>query len=116
MVLSPLARKGGDRVSYGLTGAEVVSTLALSLRSNADRQQQLLAHFDESGVYTEALLEPFKERLNKLKDIIKQDYEDGKHPEPILRLMMRKLEGTGESRYSAAPCENKRTDEEQKRC
>jgi len=50
---------------------------------------------NESGVYTEADLTPFRERLDALKQIIKQDHEDGKHPEPILRLMMRKMEGTG---------------------
>ncbi|KAK4684108.1 hypothetical protein P7C73_g6096, partial [Tremellales sp. Uapishka_1] len=59
--------------------------------------RQLLSHMDESGIYTEAALIPFKERIEALKQIIKQDHEDGKHPEPILRLMMRKLEGTERS-------------------
>ena len=53
---------------------------------------------NETGAYTEAFLEPFRERLAVLKQIIKQDSDDGKHPEPIVRLMMKKLEGVGESR------------------
>lgn len=51
---------------------------------------------NETGAYTEAFLEPFRERLAALKQIIKQDSDDGKHPEPIVRLMMKKLEGVGE--------------------
>ena len=51
---------------------------------------------NETGAYTEAFLEPFRERLDALKQIIKQDSADGKHPEPIVRLMMKKLEGVGE--------------------
>ena len=58
--------------------------------------QQILAHMNETGAYTEAFLEPFRERLAALKQIIKQDSDDGKHPEPIVRLMMKKLEGVGE--------------------
>jgi chromosome segregation ATPase len=41
------------------------------------------------------MLEPFSERLASLKEIMKQDSADGKHPEPIVRLMSRKLEGVG---------------------
>ncbi|WWD22833.1 hypothetical protein CI109_107327 [Kwoniella shandongensis] len=55
--------------------------------------RQILSHWNESGAYTEASLEPFRERLESLKQVIKQDSEDGKHPEPIVRLMSRKLEG-----------------------
>ena len=51
---------------------------------------------NETGAYTETFLEPFRERLDALKQIIKQDSADGKHPEPIVRLMMKKLEGVGE--------------------
>jgi hypothetical protein len=51
---------------------------------------------NESGAYTEAFLLPFKERLQTLRAILKQDSADGKHPDPIVQLMMRKLEGVGE--------------------
>ncbi len=50
---------------------------------------------NETGAYTEAYLEPFKQRLETLKKIIKQDSDDGKHPEPIVRLMLKKVEGVG---------------------
>ncbi|WWC57941.1 uncharacterized protein I303_100476 [Kwoniella dejecticola CBS 10117] len=55
--------------------------------------RQILSHMNESGAYTEEILLPIRERLQALKDVIKQDSEDGKHPEPIVRLMSRKLEG-----------------------
>lgn len=60
--------------------------------------QQILSHFNESGAYTEESLQPFKERLNSLKQILKQDAADGKHPEPIVRLMEKRLDGVGEYR------------------
>ena len=50
---------------------------------------------DEHGAYTEAVLIPFRDRLDSLKTILRQDSEEGKHPEPIVRLMMRKLQGVG---------------------
>jgi DNA-binding Lrp family transcriptional regulator len=53
--------------------------------------RQLLNHMDESGVYTDADLSGFRERLGKLKEIVKKDEEEGRHPEPILRLMKRKM-------------------------
>lgn len=52
---------------------------------------------NETGAYTEAFLQPFRERLAVLKKIIKQDSDEGKHPEPIVRLMLKKVEGCGES-------------------
>jgi len=58
---------------------------------------------NETGVYTEAMLDPLRQRLDALKDIIKQDSEDSKHPDPVVRLMMRKLEGVGE-RSRINPC------------
>jgi hypothetical protein len=58
--------------------------------------QQILSHMNESGAYTEAFLLPYRERLESLKQILRQDSAEGKHPEPIVRLMMRKLEGVGE--------------------
>ncbi len=58
--------------------------------------QQILSYMNETGAYTQAVLDPLRERQDTLKMIIKQDSEDGKHPEPIVRLMMKKLEGVGE--------------------
>ncbi|RSH89453.1 hypothetical protein EHS25_002002 [Saitozyma podzolica] len=58
--------------------------------------RQILSHMNESGAYTEAFLLPYRERLESLKQILRQDSAEGKHPEPIVRLMMRKLEGVGE--------------------
>ena len=55
---------------------------------------------NETGAYTNDVLNPLRERLDTLKMIIKQDSTDGKHPEPIVRLMMRKLEGVGEATSS----------------
>ncbi|WVO25202.1 uncharacterized protein IAS62_006592 [Cryptococcus decagattii] len=55
--------------------------------------RQILSHMDESGAYTEHFLIPFRERLDQLRSVIKQDSLEGKHPEPIVRLMIRKLEG-----------------------
>lgn len=55
--------------------------------------RQILSHMDESGAYTEQFLIPFRERLDQLRSVIKQDSLEGKHPEPIVRLMIRKLEG-----------------------
>jgi len=51
----------------------------------------------ETGAYTQEMLEPFSERLANLKEIMKRDSADGKHPEPIVRLMSKKLEGVGMS-------------------
>ena len=58
--------------------------------------QQMLLHLDETGAYTEAYLEPIQTRLAALKQIVNQDSEDGKHPEAIVRLMRKKLNGVGE--------------------
>jgi hypothetical protein len=54
-----------------------------------------MLHMSETGAYTQEMLEPFSERLANLKEIMKRDSADGKHPEPIVRLMSRKLEGVG---------------------
>ncbi len=50
-------------------------------------------HLSESGIYTEADLEPFSKRLAELRAIIRKDAEGGKHPPALTKLMMRKLEG-----------------------
>lgn len=51
---------------------------------------------NETGAYTDQLIIPFRERLDALKEILKKDTESDKHPEPIVRLMMKKLDGVGE--------------------
>lgn len=56
--------------------------------------RQLLDHMNESGIYTQQDLQPFANRLNVLKTIIRRDREEGRHPEAIFKLMMRKLEDT----------------------
>lgn len=55
--------------------------------------KQLLDHMAESGIYTEADLQPFEKRLAELREIIRRDTEQGKHPAQLTKLMMRKLEG-----------------------
>lgn len=69
----------------------------LLIRFAKQLAQQILSHMDESGAYTEQFLIPFRERLDQLRSVIKQDSLEGKHPEPIVRLMIRKLEGVGKS-------------------
>ncbi|KAL1409654.1 hypothetical protein Q8F55_003650 [Vanrija albida] len=56
--------------------------------------RQILNHMNESGVYTEAYLQGFKERLNQLKKIIENDRQDGRHNEQVLKYMSYKLQGT----------------------
>lgn len=56
--------------------------------------RQLLDHLNESGIYTQQDLQAFASRLQVLKTIIKRDREEGKHPDAIVKLMMRKLEDT----------------------
>lgn len=58
--------------------------------------RQILLHMNETGAYTDQLIIPFRERLDALKEILKKDMESDKHPEPIVRLMMKKLDGVGE--------------------
>ncbi|WVN85977.1 uncharacterized protein L203_101135 [Cryptococcus depauperatus CBS 7841] len=55
--------------------------------------RQILSYMNESGAYSEQFLIPFRERQGQLKQLITQDSAEGKHPEPIVRLMLRKLEG-----------------------
>ncbi|WFD03958.1 hypothetical protein MOBT1_002655 [Malassezia obtusa] len=54
--------------------------------------KQLLDHLDESGVYTEADLKPFASRIQELREIVKRDEQENKHPPQLTKLMMRKLE------------------------
>jgi hypothetical protein len=68
------------------------------LRSELRRSpQQILTHLDESGIYTEAYLQGFKDRIDQLRDIIKHDRDEQKHPEAVLKYMSWKLDGNGES-------------------
>jgi len=46
---------------------------------------------DESSVYNESDLAPFRRRLNDLHTIIKRDSESGKHPEAMRKLLERQL-------------------------
>lgn len=54
--------------------------------------KQLLDHLQESGIYTEADLQPFGSRLAELREIIRRDGECGRHPPQLTKLMTRKLE------------------------
>ncbi|KAH9023228.1 hypothetical protein EDB85DRAFT_1991999 [Lactarius pseudohatsudake] len=51
--------------------------------------RQILVHMDESSVYNESDLVPFRRRLNDLHTIIKGDSESGKHP--MTKLLERQL-------------------------
>ncbi|CAK9786470.1 unnamed protein product [Cutaneotrichosporon oleaginosum] len=55
--------------------------------------RQILTHLDESGIYTEAYLQGFKDRIDQLRDIIKHDRDEQKHPEAVLKYMSWKLDG-----------------------
>ncbi|KAF8498738.1 hypothetical protein F5888DRAFT_1691501 [Russula emetica] len=53
--------------------------------------RQILLHMDESSVYNESDLAPFRRRLNDLHTIIKSDSESGKHPDAMTKLLERQL-------------------------
>ena len=50
---------------------------------------------DESSVYNESDLAPFRQRLNDLRSIIKSGSESGKHPEAMTKLLERQLWDSG---------------------
>jgi hypothetical protein len=50
---------------------------------------------DESSVYNESDLAPFRRRLNDLRTIIKSDSESGKHSEAMTKLLERQLWDSG---------------------
>ncbi len=52
---------------------------------------------DESSVYNESDLAPFRRRLNDLRTIIKSDSPSGKHPEAMTKLLERQLGDCGAS-------------------
>ena len=54
--------------------------------------KQLLDHMDESAVYTEADLMPFVSRIQELREMIKNDERQNKHPPQLTKLMSHKLE------------------------
>lgn len=58
-------------------------------------KQRIFLYMDETGAYTEQFLASFKERIEGLRDLLKRDSVDGKHPEPIIKLMTRKLDDVG---------------------
>ncbi|KAH9967362.1 hypothetical protein BC827DRAFT_1258444 [Russula dissimulans] len=53
--------------------------------------RQILDHMDESSVYNESDLAPFRRRLNDLRTIIKSDSESGRHTEAMTKLLERQL-------------------------
>ncbi|KAN0137097.1 Protein of unknown function (DUF2408) domain containing protein [Lactarius tabidus] len=57
--------------------------------------RQILDHMDESSVYNESDLAPFRRRLNDLHSIIKSDSESGKHSDAMTRLLERQLSECG---------------------
>src|SRR6266567_5557918 len=58
---------------------------------------------DESSVYNESDLAPFRRRLNDLRTIIKSDSESGKHPEAMTKLLERQLWDSGVFPISSRP-------------
>lgn len=53
--------------------------------------RQILNHMNESAVYNESDLAPFHRRLGELRQIVQNDYESGKHPKPLIKLLERQL-------------------------
>jgi len=49
----------------------------------------------ESGIYTQQDLQPFSQRLQVVKAIIKMDTEEGKQYTGVIKLMWRKWEDCG---------------------
>ncbi|EJU03829.1 hypothetical protein DACRYDRAFT_49860 [Dacryopinax primogenitus] len=54
--------------------------------------QQLLDHINESGVYSESDLQPFRHRLADIRQIVRKDAETGLHPQAMIKLLERKLD------------------------
>jgi hypothetical protein len=52
---------------------------------------------NESGIYNEPDLEPFLQRLSILRGIIQSDFEKGKHPMAMIKLLERQLNECGAS-------------------
>jgi hypothetical protein len=52
---------------------------------------QLLTHMNESAAYTETDLQPFRHRIEELREIVRNDSESGNHPQAMISLIERKL-------------------------
>ncbi|KAE9399924.1 hypothetical protein BT96DRAFT_965514 [Gymnopus androsaceus JB14] len=53
--------------------------------------RQILNHMNESNVYNEADLAPFRRRISDLRQILQRQSGDSKHPEAIVKLLERQL-------------------------
>ena len=50
---------------------------------------------NESGVYNESDLNPFHKRIAELRQIIKNDEENKRHPKAMVKLLERQLKDCG---------------------
>jgi len=57
--------------------------------------QQILNHMNESAVYNEADLVPFRRRLAELREIVRKDAEENKHPKALVKLLERQMNECG---------------------
>ncbi|KAJ4473646.1 hypothetical protein J3R30DRAFT_3406546 [Lentinula aciculospora] len=53
--------------------------------------RQILNHMNESAVYNESDLAPFRRRISDLRQILQRDANESKHPDAILKLLERQL-------------------------
>ncbi|KII87517.1 hypothetical protein PLICRDRAFT_43170 [Plicaturopsis crispa FD-325 SS-3] len=53
--------------------------------------RQILNHMNESAVYNETDLVPFRRRLGELRAILRHDAESKRHPEALIKLLERQL-------------------------
>ncbi|KAF6761564.1 hypothetical protein DFP72DRAFT_879019 [Ephemerocybe angulata] len=68
-----------NRLDYDSCGLQIAS------------MRQILNHMNESAVYNEGDLVPFRRRLAELRDIVMRDAEAGKHPKALTKLLERQL-------------------------
>jgi len=54
-----------------------------------------LDHMNESGVYNEIDLGPFHRRIAELRQMIKNDEEEKRHPKAMIKLLERQLKDCG---------------------
>ena len=52
---------------------------------------------NESNVFNESDLVPFRRRIDELRSIVGQDYESGKLPEAMMKLLERQINECGKS-------------------
>ncbi|KAF5336169.1 hypothetical protein D9611_006372 [Ephemerocybe angulata] len=74
---------------FYLTIGKTKDTLAAY--SQIASMRQILNHMNESAVYNEGDLVPFRRRLAELRDIVMRDAEAGKHPKALTKLLERQL-------------------------